>query len=609
MRAAPPERKRAGEVLVLPSGCAILPHPSRSSVTRVLTHLRITAFAILDDVELSLGPGLTVLSGETGAGKSLIVEAVALLRGGRASAEVVRTGVDEAQVEAVFEGDMVPALRERLAAAGIPVEEQLLVRRVVARSGRSRVYLNGVLATAAQLAGTVGSLIDLAGQHEHQTLCDVSTHLGLLDAFAGLGERVRAVGAAHDAIKAVAATLEAAATDERTRLEREDFLRYQLQELDGARLRPGEPEELGRERERLRSAGRLQEVALRGEERLYAREGSVCDELSALTRELGPLVGIDPALEPVRAELDRARVGCEEAARELRRYADRIEADPERLAAVEDRLDAVARLLRKHGPSVEEALARQAAMATELAQLAAHEERRAAAAAALAAARAEAARLATALSTARAEAARELGRRAERELRELGMKDVRVALRVEPRAPTAGDPPALVFDGSRLGARGWDRAELLLAPNPGEDPRPLARIASGGELSRAMLGLRQVLAATDPVDTYVFDEVDAGIGGVTGDVVGRKLREVARRRQVLCITHLAQIAAYADSHVVVEKQVRNGRTQTRARRLEGEERVGELARMIGGTGPTARAHAVEMLRAAQPAPSGRRKKA
>ncbi|HEY3357881.1 MAG TPA: DNA repair protein RecN [Polyangia bacterium] len=572
----------------------------------MLTHLRITDFAILDDVELALGPGLTVLTGETGAGKSLIVEAVALLRGGRASAEVVRTGKGDAQVEAVFEGDMVPTLGERLAAAGIPVQEALLVRRVIARGGRARVYLNGVLATAAQLADIVGGLIDLAGQHEHQTLCDVRTHLGLLDAFAGLAPQARAITAAHDAVKAAAAELDAAQGDERARLEREDFLRYQLGELEAAALKPGEVEELGRERDRLRAAGRLQEVALRGEERLYAREGSVCDELSALTRDLAPLVPIDPALEPVHAELERARVACEDAATALRRYAGRIEADPERLATVEDRLDALGRLLRKHGPTVEEAVARQAAMTTELARLAAHEERREDATRALTTARAEAARLAAAISAARAEAARDLGRRAEQELRELAMHDVRVTVRVEPRAPTAGDPPALVFDGRRLGPSGWDRVELLLAPNPGEDPRPLARIASGGELSRAMLGLRQVLAAADPVDSYVFDEVDAGIGGVTADVVARKLQQVGRRRQVLCITHLAQIAAHADSQVLVEKQVRRGRTQTRARRLEGDERIAELGRMLGGQPATARAHAVEMLRAAQAGPPGRR---
>jgi DNA repair protein RecN (Recombination protein N) len=570
-----------------------------------LTHLRITDFAILDDVELALGPGLTVLTGETGAGKSLIVEAAALLRGGRASADVIRTGADEAQVEAIFETSGGP-LAARLRQAGIPADDALVVRRVIARGGRGRVYLNGVLATAAQLAEIVGGLVDLAGQHEHQTLCDVGTHLALLDDFAGLGDEARAIGAAHDALRAAAAELADVQQDERSRLEREDFLRFQLRELEAAAVRPGELDELTRDRDRLRAAGQLEQAARQGEERLYAREGSVCDGLAAVTRELAPLCAVDPTLAPVHGELERARVVCEEAARELRRYADRVEADPERLATIEDRLDLLARLLRKHGPTVPELLARQAALVTELTHLEGRAERREVAARTVEQARTAAAHAAETLAAARARAAHDLGRSAERELRELGMKDVRVAVLVEPRPATAGDPPAFVFDGRRLGPRGWDRVEVLLSPNPGEEPRPLARIASGGELSRAMLGLRQLLAAGDSVETHVFDEVDAGIGGPTADVIGRKLREVARRRQVICITHLAPIAAHADRHVLVEKQVRRGRTVTRVRELEAEDRLAELARMLGGHSPTARAHAVELLRAAQAGPTSPR---
>jgi DNA repair protein RecN (Recombination protein N) len=581
----------------------------------VLTHLRIRNFAILDDVELDLGGGLTVLTGETGAGKSLIAQAVALLRGGRASAEVIRGGADEAQVEALFELPAGGDLGAALAAAGIPrgdpaagetpaagrnggrggtgagrASELLLVRRLVPRGGRSRVYLNGALATVAQLAQLVGGLIDLAGQHEHQRLCDVGTHLALLDAFADLEAEVAATTAAYQRLRDAAAALAAASGDERTRLEREDFLRFQVHELEQARLRPGEDLELERERDRLRAADRLQAAARSGEERLYAREGAVCDELAAVARELTPLAAIDPTLAPVAAELERARVTCEEAARELRRYGSRIEADPQRLAQVEDRLDLLGRLQRKHGATLDDVIRRHAEMVAEL------EERRAAAEAAVTEARTAAAQAATRLAAARRAAARDLAARATAALRELGMPRAEVALGVEARPATAADPPEVVFDGRRLGARGWDRAELVLAPNPGEEPRPLARIASGGELSRVMLGLRQVLCATDPVGTYVFDEVDAGIGGKVAQVVGRQLRRVARERQVLCITHLAPIAACADAHYLVEKHVVKGRTRTRVRALSPEERVTELGRMLGGEESTARAHAAQLLR-------------
>jgi DNA repair protein RecN (Recombination protein N) len=567
----------------------------------VLAHLRIRSFAILDDVEVDLGPGLTVLTGETGAGKSLIAQAVALLRGGRASAEVIRTGADEAQVEALFELPAGGPLAAALEAAGIPAGEEggatLLVRRLVSRGGRGRVYLNGALGTAGQLAEVVGGLIDLAGQHEHQTLCDVRTHLALLDAFGGLRAKVAAVGAAHEALRAADAAAAAASSDERTRLEREDFLRFQVRELEQARPRAGEDAELARERDRLRAADRLQAAARAGEERLYAREGAVCEEIAAVVRDLQPLAAIDPALEPLGAELERARVACEEAARELRRYADRVEANPERLAAIEDRLDLLQRLQRKHGPTLEDVIRRHDEMRAQLAALESHEERRAAAERAVGAARAGAEKAAAALTAARTKAARELQARATEAVRELGMQRAEVTLRVESRSATAADPPALVFDGRRLGATGWDRAELVLAPNPGEEPRPLSHIASGGELSRVMLGLRRVLSVADPVATYVFDEVDAGIGGSMAEVVGRQLKRVARERQVLCITHLAPIAACADAHLLVEKQVAKGRTQTRVRPLEAEERAVEIARMLGGEPATARAHAQELLRA------------
>jgi DNA repair protein RecN (Recombination protein N) len=577
----------------------------------MLTHLRISDFALLDEVQLELGDGFNVLTGETGAGKSLLVDAVALLRGGRASGEVVRAGAEEAQVEAVFEpeGQVAKSLAERLARVGIePAEEGLIVRRVIGRAaagaskpGRGRVYVNGAISTAAVLGELAGGLIDLAGQHEHQTLTDPAQHRAILDAYGSDAAALGAMANAHACLNEAVAALQALSLDERARAEREDFLRFQLRELDEAALEPGEDERLKQERERLRAAEKLHGVARRAEGVLYAREGAVVEELGALVRELGEAGRADPSLAKLGQQVEEARVSLEDAAEAFRRYADNMHADPERLQVVEERLHLLGRLLRKHGAEVSEVLARREAMAAELRALGSHEEQRRNAEAVLVEARARAAQAAAHLRAAREAAAESLARRVSSALAELGMSGARLEAQVGDRAAREGDEPALVFDGRRLGAAGWDRVEFLLAANPGEEARPLQRVASGGELSRIMLALKRVLARADSVGTYVFDEVDAGIGGAVADVVGRLLKSVAAEKQVLCVTHLPQIAAWADAHFHVEKRTGEGRTTTVVRRLAAAERVEELARMVGGARvtPKARAHAEELLRQAR----------
>lgn len=573
----------------------------------MLTHLRITNFALLDDVEVEFASGFNVLTGETGAGKSLLVEAVALLRGGRASADVVRAGAEEARVEAIFEpphGPAADALVERLARAGIaPVDEGLVVRRVMSKTGRGRVYINNVLATAAALGDVAGVLIELAGQHEHQTLGDPAQHLRILDAFGGLDGARAETAAAHARVEAAARALAAATLDERTRGEREEFVRFQLKELDEAKLVEGEEERLKLERERLRSAEKLLSAARRGEDAIYAREGAIAGELGALGRELGELGRIDPELARVGKQLDEARVTLEEAARDLRRYADGLDADPERLAEVEERTDLLMKLLRKHrgdATDVAALIRRRDALRAELAALGSHEERRAQLAAELEAARASAHKLATALTAERQKAARTLQSRVAAALDELAMAGARLVPSVTAAAARDGDDEALVFDGKRLSSTGWDRVELMLSANKGEEPRPLSRIASGGELSRIMLALKRILSRADEVATYVFDEVDAGIGGAVADVVGRQIRAVAEDKQVLCITHLPQIAAHAATQFRVEKEERDGRVHTIVRKLSAAERKEEIARMLGGkVTPKARAHAEELLRGAR----------
>jgi DNA repair protein RecN (Recombination protein N) len=573
----------------------------------MLTHLRITDFALLDDVEVEFASGFNVLTGETGAGKSLLVEAVALLRGGRASADVVRAGAEEARVEAIFEpphGPAADSLKQRMARAGIdPVDEGLVVRRVIGKSGRGRVYINNVLATAAVLGDVAGVLIELAGQHEHQTLGDPAQHLAILDAFGGHEPQLGMMAELHARLEATARALVEATVDERTRADREEFLRFQLKELRDAQLEAGEEERLKLERERLRAAEKLLSVARRGEEALYVREGAIVDELGGLARDLGEMGKIDPELARVSKQIDEARVTLEEAASDLRRYGDGLEADPERLAQVEERTDLLMRLLRKHradASDINGLISRRDTLERELADLGSHEERRAHLLDELKAVRSEAAKLAQSLSEARKRAARTLESKVGSALAELAMAGARMVPSVSQVAAREGDDPALVFDGRRMGPSGWDRVEFQLAANKGEEPRPLHKIASGGELSRIMLALKRILSRADQVATYVFDEVDAGIGGAVADVVGRQIRAVAEDKQVVCITHLPQIAAHAATHFRVEKEERNGRVHTVVRRLTAEQRKEEIARMLSGkVTAKARAHADEMLRGAQ----------
>ena len=579
----------------------------------MLTYLRISNFAILDEVELTFGSGMTVLTGETGAGKSLVLDAVALLRGGRASAEMIRTGADEARIEAVFAplpgSSAEEALRERMLKLGLETaqlrDEGLVVRRVVGRSGRSRIHIAGQISTVAVLSELCGSLIDISGQHEHQSLLEVSQHLRLLDRSGVPAELLAKMATAFDALVQSSAALQAASQDERARTDREEFLRFQLQELDAAAPQPGEDEALRAEQKRQRSVEKLLTAARRGETCLYSAEGSVLDQLGMLLRDWHEAAALDPELQTLSAQVLEAQALLDDVAHRVRRYADGLAADPQRLQEVEDRLHLLGRLLRKHGPDLATLLRKQAEMQEELAALSQHEERRAQALQAVDKARAEAQKVAKQLTQARQKVALRLAEQAGEALGELAMSGARLLPKVEGRAAGKGDDPALLFsvDGEvrRLSREGWDRCELLLSANPGEELRPLHRIASGGELSRVMLALRRILGQADQVATCVFDEVDAGIGGATADRVGRQIRALAQNKQVLCITHLAQIAAYGDDHFRVEKQVEEGRTATRVRPLNATERREEIARMLGGARVTAksRAHADELLKEAR----------
>jgi DNA repair protein RecN (Recombination protein N) len=604
----------------------------------MLTTLRISGFAIVDAIEVRFGPGLNVLTGETGAGKSILVNALHLVLGGRMSAEVLREGADEAVVEALFELPPSHPVFARLEAAGLrearaarhapPSDEtcELLVRRVAARGGRGRAFVNGALCTLAMLEEALRGTVDVSGQHEHVSLLDAGTHLELLDAWAGVDapsedgaapqgapskERGCAARthleplllryrAAHAALAALVRERDLLAADEGERARRADYLAFQLAELDRADPRPGELEALEDERRVLASAEKLREAARAAEALAYGGEGSASERVAQAARALAEAAMLDRRLEPTLALLRSAAVELEEAGRELGRYAEAVGGDPERLAAVEDRLELLRSLARKHGGSLETAVARRAEMHEELGGLRGGGERLREVGGEIAARAKEALKLARELGRARGDAARGFAASVRRELDGLAMGRCRIDVAL--LRPETGIP----VDGAVLGPAGAERAEILIAPNPGEPPRPLARIASGGELSRILLAVKRTLSRKDPVATYVFDEVDAGIGGAVAEAMGRVLSEVSRGRQVICVTHLPQVAAFADRHHRVEKRVAGGRTHTAVALLEADDdRRREVARMIAGATITGSAleHAAALIAAARaPAP-------
>jgi len=564
----------------------------------VLQRLAAQNLVLITEAAVEPGPGFNVLTGETGAGKSMIVDALGLVLGGRANPDDVRTGEREATVEALFEVAPGERVASKLDAAGIALDEgELVVRRVIQSEGRSRAYLNGRMVTAAQLAELAPDLCDIASQHESVSLTDPSTHLEYLDAFGKLTEDRVVLESAVDAALRATAELDRASQAEKIRAEREDFLRFQLREIDELDPKPNEETELENERGRLKHAEKLGNATRRAAERLYDAEGAMCDELGRVASEIDGVAALDGTLGPIARAIENARAELADAARALSRYADAVEANPDRLAEVEDRLFRLKKLLRRHGPSID-LRAQRDALASELDALASSQERRAALEAERGALLAKAAEAARALSRKRREAADKLADAIGRELQQLGMGRARVIVDV---ATSAAQETELAVDGARLTRSGIDRVEFLIAPNPGEDPRPLRRIASGGELSRALLALKRVLAEKGPAGLYVFDEVDAGVSGAIAEVIGRAIADVSQHRQVICVTHLPQIAALADTHFVVTKSESRGRTTTNVKKLTPQERVEEIARMLGGLkiGDAARRAAEEMLRASR----------
>jgi DNA repair protein RecN (Recombination protein N) len=560
----------------------------------MLVELRVRNFVLIDQLDLRLERGFNALTGETGAGKSIVIGALGLVLGGRAAPDLVRPGAAEAEVEALFDVSGAPRARERVAQAGLDAGDELVLRRVVQASGRSRAYLNGRLCTATELADLAPDLVDISSQHQSVSLTDPATHLIYLDAFAKLEPERARLAVLVDELVAKTREVTELERIERGRGEREAFLRFQLAAIDEVNPRSGESAELEAERTRLKHADRLARATRDAADRLYDKDDAICDELASLGSELAAVRDLDPALAPLSESIDAARSALADAARSLGRYADAVEHNPDRLAEVDERLFQLNRLMRQHGGDVASVLESRERMLAEIGTLEGAGDRLSVERADAAAIFEKASKLARALSASRKKAAIALADAIGKELEGLGMGRAKVVVEV---APQRGGSE-LEVEGARLGRDGIDRVEFLIAPNPGVEPRPLRRIASGGELSRALLALKRALADGGPAGLYVFDEVDAGVGGAVAERIGRAIADVARHRQVLCITHLASIAAFADAHYVVEKREEVGLATTRVTRTAGKDRLGELARMLAGAkvGPAARKAAEELLR-------------
>ncbi|WNG62652.1 DNA repair protein RecN [Archangium gephyra] len=534
----------------------------------MLLGLRISNVAVIEEVEVTFGAGLTVLTGETGAGKSILVDALGLLLGGRADADAIRAGCDEASVEGVFE--RTPVLATRMEELGVPdLGDEVLVRRVVGRNGRAKAYINGSLVTVGVLARFMRGTVDIAGQHEHVSLFDSGLHRVLLDRYGRLEEQLAAYGRDYAAVAEVVSRMEALGGDESRLRERAEFLRFQLDEISRLEPESGEDVRLDAERRRLAGSEKLKRQGAEAEQLLSGEESSAVETVGRALGLVTEAAKCDATLAPVAESLGSALAELEEAQRRLGRYVEGLESDPARLSEVEDRLDALKRLCRKHATTLDGVLQKRDALETELSTLDNRQEVLEQLARERKAAEERARRSGEALSRARTACAVSFGTQVREGLGMLALGKAAFEVRVTP--------------GTQLKAEGLDDVEFFFSANPGEPPRQLAKVASGGEASRLLLALKRALADSDGCGCYILDEADSGVSGAIADVVGRMIRDVSGHRQVLCITHLPQVAAYADAHLLIRKGLKGERTVSEVVPLEaGAARTQELARMMSG---------------------------
>ena len=569
----------------------------------MIEELYISNVALIDELQLECSSGLNIFTGETGAGKSVILNAVGLALGERGTAGIVRDGATNAKIQIAValppDHPVWDGFNDSEFADALDAEDTLVLSRQINASGRSRCHTNGQLVSLTFLSAIGDLLVDIHGQHAHQSLFRSETHLDLLDTF-GKHEALKVeVCEKYDELHAAQAQLDDFSQTLRAAMQEKDLLEFQLEELEEAQLQEGEEEDLVNERHLLSNAETLFESANQLYEQLYGgdlSESSTLDGLKIASRTISKLCELDGSLSELNGRFESTVYELEDIAYQIRDYRDKIEFNPHRLSEVEERLDLIHRLKRKYGDSISEILAYQAQASQKLEDLQFGSERIEELKDQIHLVTQGAQKLAVELSKKRRETGTQLESLIERELQTLGMEKAVFQILVSP-IESANGP--LEIEGKRyeLRADGMDEIEFFISPNVGSEPKPLAKIASGGEISRVMLALKTVLAQVDLIPTMIFDEIDAGIGGRTADIVGQKLKELSRFRQVFCITHLPQIARFADQHFRVEKGVEGDRTTITAKLLTQEERVEEVARMHGGEATvTTLAHARELLK-------------
>ena len=534
----------------------------------MLLGLNLKNFAIIDDLSINFGKGLNIITGETGAGKSIIVDAINIILGDRATADIIKSGKEEAQIEALFDTGKIRALKAKLDSFGFETKgDELLIKRVISRKGRGRVFINGSMSTFLILGQITEGIIDIFSQHEHQTLLKEDKHLDVLDEFGGLRVLTQDFSELFHRYVMTKRELEESERDQRSQVEKEDFIKFQCAEIDSARLQAGEDGRLEDERGRLANAERLYSIVQEAYESLYEGQKSALDILKRVNMQVEGAIKIDSGLTETSKSIERGVVEIQDAAFALRDYASEIRFDPDRLNSIDNRLQEIRKLKRKYNGDIEEILEKRRIMEEDLAKISRYEERVKALGEEIHKLEVRINESAKELSEKRHSAATRLISEVRDELGKVSMK---------------GGKFVVDFHKKELSSSGYDKSTFLFSANPDEEPKPLTRVVSGGELSRIMLVLKEILARVEGGSVLIFDEADSGVGGAVAETVGRKIKNLSKTYQVICITHLPQIAKFADTHFTVAKTFENNKTRVQVKVLDYEERVKELARMLGG---------------------------
>lgn len=537
----------------------------------MLETLTIKNVAVIDLAEVPFTAGLNILSGETGAGKSIVIEAISLILGSRANTDLIRADCEEAVVEGLFTTRDIPWLQARMERLGFGAGQELLIRRTIHKAGRHRIYVNGQLATLSILQELCDGLVDLCGQHEHQTLLRANTQMELLDRYGGLSDQTRVFGEMFASYRALIQERETLTVSRGEMERRTDFLKFQIAELSEAQLTHGEDESLANEKQLLQSAASRIQTAESVCSALESDENGMLDGIRAVTLRFRTLIQLDPSMTPQMDAMERALAELEEVSLHLNRYVRSVETDSDRLSYVQDRLTLIADLKRKYGPGLSDVIHTLEKLEAEYEGLSQSDERLEALTAKLGETETSLRKAAQKLSQARKKVSDLLAKSVTAELKDLRMSEARFTIDLSSKE-----------DFGTWSANGGDQIQFLVQTNLGETARPLGKIASGGELSRLMLAIRRVISDKGGIGVYLFDEIDAGIGGQTAFQVGKKLKSVAAFNQVICITHLPQVASFADHHLSVRKASHGKRTVTEIVELDKPERKQELARMLGG---------------------------